>query len=93
MRSKYDMIEDMRIAKSNKVFNRKVVVTFIAVMLFLIGCVMFFYTTYLYAIQQIEIHQKEEDELVQSNQNATRKTYYIEQRIRKDLEKMLQQRK
>lgn len=93
MRSEYDMIEDGGIVKNNKVFKRKVLVILIAAMLFLFGCGIFFYTTYLYAMHQIEIHQKEEDELFQSNNNASRKTYYIEQRIRKDLEKTLQQGK
>jgi flagellar basal body-associated protein FliL len=93
MRSECDMIEDDGIVKNNKVINRKILIILIVAMLFLFGCGVFFYTSYLYAMHQIEIHQKEEDEVFQSNNNASRKTYYIEQRIRKELEKTLQQGK
>lgn len=90
MRSEYDMIEDMRIVKTNKIFNRRVLIGFIAIMLFLTGCGIFFKTTYLYAMQQIEIQQKKEDEAMNSKKDTSRKAYYIEQRIREDLKKMLQ---
>jgi predicted membrane protein len=93
MRSEYDMIEDARLVKTSKLFNRRALICIIAMMLFLISCGIFFNTTYLYAMKQIEIQQKEEDELAQSKKDASRKTYYIEQRIREDLKKMLQQGK
>jgi hypothetical protein len=93
MRCEYDMIEDVRVVKTSKFFNRRVLNIFIAIMLFLIGCGLSFRTTYLYAVQQIEMKQKEEDEVMKNKKDLSSKTYYIEQKMRKDLEKMLEQGK
>jgi hypothetical protein len=91
MKSEYDMVEDIRTVKSSWIFNRRLIIFLIAVMLFLISCGMFLQTTYLYAVKQIEYKQKLEDEAAANKNNLTRKTYYIEQRLREDMEKMLHQ--
>ncbi|MCM0646927.1 hypothetical protein NBE98_00890 [Clostridium swellfunianum] len=93
MMNEYDLVEDARIIKTSKVFSKRVLIGFIALMLFFIGCAVSFKTTYLYAMHQIEIKEKEEEELSQNKNNLSRKTYYIEQKIRKDLEKINQQAK
>ncbi len=93
MRNEYDMIIDTRVEKSSRIFNKRVLISLIAVMAFIVSCGIFLKTTYLYAMQQIEFQEKKEDDAVSNKNNSSRKTYYIEQRLRKDLEKILQQGK
>jgi cell division protein FtsL len=93
MRSENDMVLDIREVKTSRIFNRRVLAGIIAVMVFLISCGIFFNTTYLYAVQQLETKQKLEDEESISKKNASKSIYNIEQRLRQDLEKILQQGK
>lgn len=93
MRSECDVFEDVRIVKTSKIFNRRFLICLIAGMMFLGSCGVFFKTTYLYAMDKMEAQQKAEDEIAANNNSASRKTYYIEQRLRQDIEKMLQQGK
>jgi hypothetical protein len=89
MRSEYDMIEDVRIKKTSGIFNRSFLIKLIAVLIFAVSCGIFFNTTYLFAMQKIEIQDKKEDELNKDKLNSSRKAYMVEMKLREDVKKIM----
>lgn len=89
MRSEYDMVEDVRSKKTSVIFNRSFFIKLIAVLIFAVSCGIFFNTTYLFAMERIEVQDKKEDELNKDKGNSSRKAYMVEMKLREDVKKIM----
>lgn len=84
MRGEYDMVEETRVKKSKGILGRGIITKLIAVLLFILMCGIFLNTTYLVAFNKMEKEQKIEDE--KNKEENSKKVYYIEQKLIKDLD-------
>jgi F0F1-type ATP synthase membrane subunit b/b' len=85
MRGEYDVVEDIRIKKSKSFFNQKFTRIILVILIFFILCGLCFNLVYLLSFNNIE---KNNDDISTNNKNNSRRIFNIEQKLRKDLEKM-----
>lgn len=84
MKGEYDVIEDVRIKKNYGVFSNRLIKIVIGTLIFLILCGLCFNLVYLLSFNNIE----KNDDITSVNKEGTNRIYIIEQKLRKDLEKM-----
>jgi hypothetical protein len=87
MRAEYDIVENINTKEESREKNNRFLVKILSVLTFIIITIIFFSTTYHIAFNYFEGIQIKR-EAVENNNAETRKTYYIEQQIRRDVEKM-----
>ncbi|ERI95595.1 aspartyl/glutamyl-tRNA amidotransferase subunit C domain protein [Clostridiales bacterium oral taxon 876 str. F0540] len=93
MRGDLDMVEDIRVKKNNRWLGNKFLVGLIAFLIFVIFCGLFFNATYMMSTKTVNSIDKKMDQLNKNDKDSTRKTYYIEQKLRRDLENMTKNQK
>lgn len=84
MREEYDVVEDVRIKKGNFLFIRAFLRTLVAVLIFVIFCGLCFNAVYIYMAQNIEKAEKNSN---LEQRDGSRKSYFIEQKLIKDLQR------
>jgi Fe2+ transport system protein B len=93
MRGDLDMVEDIRVKKENKILNKYLPVKVIGFLIFLIICGLSFNSIFIVSTKTVKQIDEKMEQLNKDNKNSTRKTYYIEQKILKDLEMMMKDKK
>ncbi len=87
MRAEYDVVEDIKNKENYREVNNRFLKNLLSLLVFVFISAIFFSTTYHIAFnyfQGLEVKR----EAIEQNSMETRKTYYIEQKIRRDLERM-----
>lgn len=87
MRAEYDVVENINTKEESREKTNSFLIKLLSVLTFIIITIIFFSTTYHIAFNYFEDLQTKH-EAVEQNNAETRKTYYIEQQIRRDVEKM-----
>lgn len=87
MRAEYDVVEDIRNKESYREVNNRFLKSLLSLLVFVFIGIIIFSTTYQISINYFE-RLEVKHEGIEQNNSETRKTYYIEQKIRRDLERM-----
>ena len=93
MRGDLDMVEDVRVKKSNETFNKHLSKGLIIFLIFILFCGLFFNATYLLSTKTVNKIDEKLEKLDKNKKDDSRKTYYIEQKLRRDLEQMEKNKK
>jgi hypothetical protein len=87
MRAEYDVVENIKNKENYREVNNRFLKNLLSLLVFVFINAIFFSTTYHIAFnyfQGLEVRRG----AIEQNNMETRKTYYIEQKIRRDLERM-----
>lgn len=85
MRGEYDIVEDTRVKKNQIIITNKFTKIILGLLFFLILCGLCFNLVYLLSFNNIV---KNSDTKNANDKDSTKKIFIIEQKLRKDLEKM-----
>lgn len=85
MRGEYDTVEDLEYKKNKCVSNNKFTKIVLIALIFVVLCGLCFKVVYTLSFNSIEKNIADKNV---SNKNSSSKVYIIEQKLRKDLEKM-----
>jgi hypothetical protein len=93
MRGDLEMVEDIRIKKNNRWTANKFLIGLIVFLVFVIFCGLFFNASYMMSTKTVNSIDKKMEQLNKNDKDSTRKTYYIEQKLRKDVENIMKNQK